>query len=271
MKPTLPLSVKNMCKEFVTSFSNHNYSGFSDKFIYNKTWKESEEEILLVVNDIFSTIEDVWNNPALNSKTAEALNEETYQSTVIVPFIRAALKNLPFRSSSFISISERESLASANRKGDGQAGRHPDIMFIVKHLDVLFKIMYVEYSRLVCTSQKKDDDDIKLWRECNDGMYYTRKFLNPEKDQFGIVRIQIARDTLHLNVLIRDMMNIYKYYNIELVTIPVQKSNKTIVIKFVEALLFLHNMIITNKSLLYHGSVCISERQKEGSTTIDSE
>ncbi|CAG8538905.1 11762_t:CDS:2, partial [Scutellospora calospora] len=248
MKPTLPLSVKNRCKEFVSSFSDYNYSRFSSKFIHNKTWKEFEKEILLVVNNIFSTIEDVWNNLALNSKTARALNEGIYQSTVIVLFIQAALKNLSFRLSSFINTSERESLASANRKGDGQVGRHPDIMFMVKHLDMLFEII-----------------------ECNDGMYYTQKFLNPEKNQFGIVGIQIAGDTLHLNVLIRDTTNIHKYYNIETVKIPVQKSDETIVIKFVETLLFLRNILITNLSLLYYGSVCISERQKEGSTTIDTE
>ncbi|CAG8739871.1 15853_t:CDS:2 [Cetraspora pellucida] len=210
IKSTLLLSVKNRCKEFVSSFSDHNYSRFSSKFIHNKTWKESEKEILLV------------NNPALNSKTARALNEGTYHT------------------------SERESLVSADRKRDGQTERCPDIMFML-------------------------NDDIKLWRECNDGMYYTRKFLNPEKSQFGIVGIQIAGDTLHLNVLIRDTTNIHKYYNIEMVKIPVQKSDKTIVIKFVENLLFLRNILITNLSLLYHGSVCISERQKEGSTTIDSE
>ncbi|CAG8525100.1 7416_t:CDS:1 [Cetraspora pellucida] len=162
MKPTLPLSVKNMYKKFVSSFSNHHYSRFSDKFIHNKTLKESEEEILLVVNDIFSIIKDIWNNLALNSKTAGALNEGTYQSTVIVLFIRAVLKNLPFRSSSFISISERESLASADRKEDSQVGRRPDIMFMIKHLNMLFEIIYIKCSRLVCTPQKKDDDDIKL-------------------------------------------------------------------------------------------------------------
>ncbi|CAG8563836.1 5221_t:CDS:2, partial [Scutellospora calospora] len=156
------------------------------------------------------------NNPALNSKTAGALNDTL----------------------------KRESLASVDRKEDG---------------------------KLVCISLKKLDDDIKLWRECNDGIYYTRKFLNPEKDQFGIVWIQIAGDTLYLNVLIRDTMNIHKYYNIEMVKIPVQKSDETIVIKFVETLLFLRNMLITNLSLLYYGSVCRSERQKEGSMIIDTE
>ncbi|CAG8634224.1 42724_t:CDS:2 [Gigaspora margarita] len=270
MKPTLPLSVENVCREFVSNFSDSNYSGFSEKLIHDGTWKESENKILSVVNEIFKTMEDIWNNSALNFEVAGVLNEGTYQSTVIVPFIRAVLKNLPFRFL-FISTSERESIASADRKGDSKVGRRPDIMFMVKHLDVLFEIMYVECSRLVCTSQKKVDDDIKLWRECNDGMYYTRKTLHPDKDQFGIVGIQIAEDILHLNVLIRDKTNVNRYYNIESAKIPVQKSDETIVIKFVETLLLLRNIIITNLSLLYNGPVCIAERQKEDSTTVNSE
>ncbi|CAG8797677.1 9129_t:CDS:1, partial [Racocetra persica] len=46
--------------------------------------------------------------------------------------------------------------------------------------------------------------------------------------QFGIVGIQIAEDTLHLSILIRDQMNINRYYNIESAKIPVQKSEETV-------------------------------------------
>ena len=66
-------------------------------------------------------------------------------------------------------------------------GRRPDIMLTVRYLDVIFELMYVECSRLVCSPQKKIDDEVKLWRETNDGLYWTRKTLNPDKDQFGIV------------------------------------------------------------------------------------
>ncbi|KAF0429819.1 hypothetical protein F8M41_005623 [Gigaspora margarita] len=271
MKPTLPSSVKDKCREFVSSFSHEDYSEFLEKLTHDGSWKECEEKILCVVNEIFSIMKDVWNNQALNFEVAGMLNEGTYQSTVIVPFILAVLKNLPFGLPSFISTSERESIASAGRKGDCQMGRWPDVMFTVKYLDVFFEIMYVECSRLVCTQQKKVDDDIKLLRECNNGMYYTRKTLNPDKDQFGIVGIQIAGDTLHLNVLIRDKVNVHRYYNIESAKIPVQESDEDVVTKFVETLLLLRNIIITNLSLLYHGSVCVSERQKENSSNVVTE
>ncbi|CAG8815232.1 33880_t:CDS:1, partial [Racocetra persica] len=140
---------------------------FPEKLVHDQTWKESEEKILSVVNENFNTMKDVWNNSALNFKVAGMLNERTYQSTIIVPFIQAVLKDFPFRSS-FISTSERESAASADRKGNGQAKRRPDVMFMVKHLDMLFEIMYVECLRLVCTPQKTIDDNVKLWKECND-------------------------------------------------------------------------------------------------------
>ncbi|CAG8533716.1 12940_t:CDS:2 [Dentiscutata heterogama] len=200
MKLTLPSKIKNMCNEFVSSFSSHDDSNRPpEKLTHDETWKEYKEELLCIVNKIFSTIKDVWNNPALNSDMAGILNEGTYQSTVIIPFIRAVLKNLLFGSSLFISMSERESIACTDRK-DGQMGRRPDIMFIVNHLDVLFEIMYVECSRL--------------------------------KEQFGIVEIQIAEDTLHLNVLIRDKINVHRYYNIESAKITVQESDENIITKF---------------------------------------
>ncbi|RHZ56132.1 hypothetical protein Glove_406g12 [Diversispora epigaea] len=128
--------------------------------------------------------------------------------------------------------------------------------------------MYIECSRLFCTEQKKVDDDIKVWRECNDGMYYTRKTVNPDKDQFGIIGVQIAGDTLHLNVLIRDKTNVYRYYHIQSAKIPVQFSDEGDVIKFVETLLLLRNILITNISLLCHGTITSSQRLKEGSTTV---
>ena len=59
---------------------------------------------------------------ALDFEVSKSLNEGTYQSTVIVPAIRVVLRNFSFRTSSFITTSERQSIASADRKGDGQWG-----------------------------------------------------------------------------------------------------------------------------------------------------
>ncbi|CAG8841835.1 25965_t:CDS:1, partial [Racocetra persica] len=89
IKPTLLLSIENKYREFVSNFLDYNYSRFSGKLSHNRTWKESEDKILSVINKIFNTMKDIWNNLALNFEVAGILNERTYQSTIIVPFIRA--------------------------------------------------------------------------------------------------------------------------------------------------------------------------------------
>ncbi|CAG8593154.1 1141_t:CDS:1 [Diversispora eburnea] len=112
------------------------------------------------------------------------------------------------------------------------------------------------------------DDEIKLWRECNDDMYYVRKALKLEKEQFGIIGIQVVGNMLHLNVLVKDNTNIYRYYHIQSAEIPIQVSDANIVTNFIETLLLLRNILITNISLLCHGSVSQSQRLVEGSTTV---
>jgi len=40
--------------------------------------------------------------------------------------------------------------------------------------------------------------------------------------------VQIAGDTLHLNVLVRDKVNIHKYYHIQSAKIPVRISDEDV-------------------------------------------
>ncbi|RHZ63135.1 hypothetical protein Glove_332g27 [Diversispora epigaea] len=95
-----------------------------------------------------------------------------------------------------------------------------------------------------------------------------RQTLKPDKDQFSIVGVQIASNELHLNLLVRDMVNVHRYYHLRSAEISVQFSDERVVYKFIETLLLLRNLIITNLSLLYHGTVTSSQRLKEGSTTV---
>ena len=44
-------------------------------------------------------------------------------------------------------------------------------MYLLKHKDKIFEFIYGEYSRLICTNNKKDEDEVKLFRETNDSMY----------------------------------------------------------------------------------------------------
>jgi len=71
----------------------------------------------------------------------KSLNEGTYVSVVIMPAIRAALKDTPF----IISSGERQSCASADRKGGN--GRKPDIMVEVRR-ENMHEILYAECSRV---------------------------------------------------------------------------------------------------------------------------
>ena len=270
MTPTPIPMVQEICREFVLDFKRREIETKSAKLIHDGAWKESKEDIKCVVKEILNVLKDIWNNSAFDPELAKTLNEGTYQSTVIVPVIRASLKNLPVGDAFFISTSEKQSIASANRKGEGYMGRRPDIMLVVKYLETVFELMYVECSRLISSPQKKTDDEIKLWRETNDGLYWIRQSLKPDKDQFGIVGMQVAGNVLHLNLLVRDMVNVHRYYHLQSAEIPVQFSDEAVVTKFIETLLLLRNIIITNLSLLYHAPTATSQRQMEDSTTVST-
>ncbi|CAG8671820.1 16587_t:CDS:2 [Dentiscutata erythropus] len=96
-------------------------------------------------------------------------------------------------------------------------------------------------------AEKIDDDAVKLWRETNNGMYWVYKGCRPEKDEFGIIGLQVAGPLLRLTVLIRDSAS------------------------FIKTLLILRNILIVNMTLIPHGSLPKSERQKENSSTVDSD
>jgi hypothetical protein len=132
-------------------------------------------------------------------------------TNVIVPAILATLKNLPL--STFVSSSERQSSTSADRKGDGRSGRRPDVMFVMKHNGKNYELLFTECSRLLCMAQKERDDQVKLWREVNDGMYWTRKSCKPDMDEFGIIGVQIAGKKLYLS-------EVHRYYRLHESEIP---------------------------------------------------
>ena len=115
------------------------------------------------------------------------------------------------------------------------------------------------------------DDEVKLWRECNDGMYYVRKGRKPDVDNCGIIGLQVAGNMLHLNVLIRDAGNFHRYCRLRSVEIPMQLADSDVVTKFVETLLILRNILLVNISQLYYASTTRSKRRMEGSSTVDSD
>ncbi|CAG8731894.1 15341_t:CDS:2, partial [Acaulospora morrowiae] len=264
MMSSSPLHIQKKSDEFVSTFAENHTTDSSQKLSHDNTWKESDDRLAIVAERILNTLNDIWNNQAFGSEFANSLNEDTYVSNVILPVIRATLQDLPFGKSTFISSFEKQSDASANRRGDGRSGRRPDVMFFVKHRERNYELLYIECSRLICTKQKEQDDEIKLWREANDEMYYVHKRCKPDKDEFGIVGVQVAGQTMRLNVLIRDNADIHRYYHLLEAKVPIQPSDSVIVTKFVELLLVLRNILIVNMSLLYNAPLL------EKSSTVTS-
>ncbi|CAG8482098.1 16032_t:CDS:2 [Gigaspora rosea] len=87
---------------------------------------------------------------------------------------------------------ERQSAASASRKGKGYIGKQTDFMYLQKREGKIFELVFGEYSRLLCSDTKKKekkDDKIKLWRKTNN---WVRQGCKLEKNQFGIIGIQVA-------------------------------------------------------------------------------
>jgi len=100
--PNLPI-IREMCREFVTGFDRHQTEDIPRLLKHDVSWKESVEILKEVTKEILNTVKDIWNNPAFGPNFVDSLNEGTYVSNVVVPLIRATLKNLPFGKSSFIS------------------------------------------------------------------------------------------------------------------------------------------------------------------------
>ncbi|RHZ78049.1 hypothetical protein Glove_168g83 [Diversispora epigaea] len=267
MKPASISRVEDMCNRFVSNFLSENLSSLPYELSHTNEWKESEDKLEEITLKILETLKSVWRNPAFCSEFVATMNEGTYVNNIIVPLINACLSNNHFGESEFITTFERQSIASADRRGDRRVGRRPDIMFISKEDDKYYELMYTECSRIICTKQKEKDDDIKLWRECNDGLYWAQKSRRLKKEQFGIIGIQVAGCRLSLNVLIRDELEVHRYYKLHETEISIRYSNDpSILADFIYTLLLFRNTLIVNMSLLRCAHDRRSNRNLDSST-----
>src|SRR6185437_15648305 len=112
---------------------------------------------------------------------------------------------------------ERQSIASSDRRDEGQLEKHPDFMYLFKYEDKLFELLFGESSRLVCTKNKINEDKVKLMKETNDGMALVLKKCQPEKEKFSIIGIQIAGNVslFYFILFITNLDFINYYYFIE--------------------------------------------------------
>ncbi|CAG8540765.1 4300_t:CDS:2 [Paraglomus occultum] len=118
---------------------------------------------------------------------AKAQSEGTYVTDVIVPLLLVSLKKLPIRNTAFLSTGERQNQTSADRKGEGKQCKRPDMMFI---------------------EERKDEEEVKLWREMSDGLYWVYSGSRPDKNEFGIAGEQIAGD-MFISILLSKTWMIY--------------------------------------------------------------
>jgi hypothetical protein len=130
-------------------------------------------------------------------------------------------------------------------------------MFIEKYNkhNTLLELMFVECSRVICNKDKEEKDKVKLWREMNDGLNYVYKFNKVDKDEFGILGIQIAGKMMHFNILIRDIYDVHRLYHLDSIEIPVEETvDKIHVSNFIKTSLHIRNILIINISLLLNSS-----------------
>ncbi|RHZ65089.1 hypothetical protein Glove_319g43 [Diversispora epigaea] len=91
MQIEVPDEVREKCVEFTENFNCKNVDILLQKLVHNGTWKESKENLV--------------------KTTVEILNGEgTYVTDIIVPLIRAILKNLPTGELALFNMNEFEIL-----------------------------------------------------------------------------------------------------------------------------------------------------------------
>ncbi|KAF0488013.1 hypothetical protein F8M41_022438 [Gigaspora margarita] len=226
------------------------------------------QRLFAILNGM-STSELTWEDPLGSQKPAEDMVPATTPSFLQEECIQF-ISNFSTQNE---RSSERQSVASADRRGDEKTGRRPDIMFVCMEDGKFYELMYTECSKITCTKRKEKDDDVKLWRESNDGMYWAHKSRRLEKEQFGIIGMQVAGRKLLLNVLIRNEVEVHRYYNLRESVIPIQYSNNPYdLAEFVNTLLIFRNILIVNMSLLRSAQLRRSKRNLDSSTvTTDSE
>ncbi|CAG8642303.1 2523_t:CDS:2, partial [Paraglomus occultum] len=224
MKCAIPESVTRMCDKFVGGFNISNTSQATRNIFHNKKWKESEHKLVEASERILGALGETWSNPVFMSSISRSEQSEgTYISDIILPLLRSSLGDL-LNGNICLSTAERQSLASKARRNAGavgeRMGKKPDIMGLLKWGDKFLELLYVESSRILCSNSKIMDDDVKLWRETLDGVSFVDALCRPVGNQFGIVGIQIAGTTMRLNVLMKDLGGIPRYFHLDNAEIP---------------------------------------------------
>ncbi|UZN99410.1 uncharacterized protein OCT59_000684 [Rhizophagus irregularis] len=273
MKCTPPKLVVKKCEDFLENFEVLSTHKIVENAKHDNKWKEDDSDLLKITGRILDVLGEIWSSPIYATSTSRNKQSEgTYITDVIVPLLRASLANLP---NGYIctSIAERQSIASKIRKNKGidreRIGKKPDIMGIMKQDTNDIELIYVESSRITCSEKKKDDYDVKLWREMIDGTSAINALCRPAGNEFGVVGIQIAGLDMRLNVLVKDLGGIPRYFHLDHAEIPIS-PHLTNTKSLIRVLLNLRNVMIVNKSLITQALLENPPRNTSQSTTVST-
>ncbi|RIB00407.1 hypothetical protein C2G38_1209986 [Gigaspora rosea] len=118
---SLPQIIRDKCNEFVEDFVNEDMDILPRQLKHDGSWKEPDEKLTEIASGILHALNDAWNNPAFSPEFAKLQSEGTYVTNVVVPAIRASLKDLPFGKSTFVSTAEHQVLpVQIDEVKDGQ-------------------------------------------------------------------------------------------------------------------------------------------------------
>ncbi|CAG8548429.1 20246_t:CDS:2, partial [Racocetra persica] len=253
MKPKLPSEIAMKCVKFAHEYKNRHdkFDNFRLNLVHDASWKDGISKQEKVVDNILAVIDETWNNPMYSeAEFRNKINKGTYVADIVLPLIRASLNGLQC----YITTAEHQSVASQSRKNeqekDARIGDKPDIMLAMTSNNKKFELLFVECSRILCTSREKNEDSTKLWREVNDGVSWIGKACKPAKNQFGVTGTQIYGTKMSLNVLMQDSNNLNRYFHVKEVEIPLIPCDANGIINIVDLLLTLRNIVIINHSLL---------------------
>ncbi|UZO03971.1 uncharacterized protein OCT59_024370 [Rhizophagus irregularis] len=239
MKCTPPKLVVKKCEDFLENFEVLSTHKIVENAKHDNKWKEDDSDLLKITGRILDVLGEIWSSPIYATSTSRNKQSEgTYITDVIVPLLRASLANLP---NGYIctSIAERQSIASKIRKNKGIDG------------------------------ERIDDYDVKLWREMIDGTSAINALCRPVGNEFGVVGIQIAGLDMRLNVLVKDLGGIPRYFHLDHAEIPIS-PHLTNTKSLIRVLLNLRNVMIVNKSLITQALLENPPRNTSQSTTVST-
>ncbi|RGB32529.1 hypothetical protein C1646_762794 [Rhizophagus diaphanus] len=152
-------------------------------------------EIFSSINDLCQQLKASDDYNALDEDDNYLYRDNGYPTDVVIPLIRAAIKDIPNFNYIRVTTSVMESKSSKERRKLQKCssfGKKPYAMIIASIRNIEFEMMFLKGSRLFADKGKRHSDSVKLWRESNDGIWLASRGCKLKQD-FAITNIQVFR------------------------------------------------------------------------------